>query len=348
MPESAATYQQLLSPVIAEGIGVANTIRFEDNESRLRLFGYAVHPGNRPSSIEIRMNGVPLQLDICARHDHLAQLFHLDNVSYIEATGLVPQDVPLLEFQFHFGGNPRTAGHYFFDRRRPALPEAARRARVHGTEEANSFDLVGCSIAQNIRLLLHKLGRPLESMESILDWGCGSGRVARYLFPAAKTATGIDIDRDNIEWCASNVGLPARFLQIALDPPTPLPAGHFDLIYAISVLTHLNRADQDAWLAELARIAKPGAILLLSIHSFASALTYGAPPEFFPQLDQQGFVDAGHDPTLGSFSPDTTRYRTTYHSHRFVRETWSRWFEVIEIQSAWVGGNQDLVVLKRT
>ena len=44
-------------------------------------------------------------------------------------------------------------------------------------------------------------------------------------------------------------------------PPLLFPDCAFDLVFAISVFTHLDEQYQLAWLAELRRVAQPGAIL---------------------------------------------------------------------------------------
>ena len=44
-------------------------------------------------------------------------------------------------------------------------------------------------------------------MTSILDWGCGCGRVLRYLLQIDIKAKifGCDIDGDLINWCGKNI-----------------------------------------------------------------------------------------------------------------------------------------------
>jgi 8-oxo-dGTP diphosphatase len=50
-------------------------------------------------------------------------------------------------------------------------------------------------------------------------------------------------------------------------PPLPYAESSFDLVYGVSVFTHLSEEHQRAWLPELRRILKPGGLLLLSFHS---------------------------------------------------------------------------------
>jgi len=46
-------------------------------------------------------------------------------------------------------------------------------------------------------------------------------------------------------------------------PPLPFPDNSFDLIYAVSVFTHLSEEHQRTWLPELRRVLRPGGRLLL-------------------------------------------------------------------------------------
>ena len=77
--------------------------------------------------------------------------------------------------------------------------------------------------------------------------------------------TGVDVDPDNVAWCAAHLPFVAA-RTIPLHPPTSLRAGSFDLIAGISIFTHLSESVQLEWLEELRRLSAPGAILLMSIH----------------------------------------------------------------------------------
>lgn len=99
----------------------------------------------------------------------------------------------------------------------------------------------------------------LGSAENLrVEFRPGSGREL-----APGKFTGTDIDPDNIQWCKENVPQ-AEFAAIGLHPPTRFASESFDLVYGISVFTHLSETDQDRWLAELQRITKPGAAVLMS------------------------------------------------------------------------------------
>jgi SAM-dependent methyltransferase len=99
----------------------------------------------------------------------------------------------------------------------------------------------------------------------ILDFGCGSGRVLRHFAPEAESgeAWGCDIDAASIEWATANLTPPLRFVGCDEVPPLPFADEYFDLIYAISVFTHLTDS-WSAWLLELRRILRPGGMLVVS------------------------------------------------------------------------------------
>jgi len=80
---------------------------------------------------------------------------------------------------------------------------------------------------------------------------------------------------------------------VALQPPTGLPAQGFDLVYGISVLSHLSEPDQFAWLAELARLTRPGALLLLS--TLGADVSLVGPPTLLPVGVESWPVEVGYD-----------------------------------------------------
>ncbi len=149
-----------------------------------------------------------------------------------------------------------------------ALPPAKLRHRVHGNLNKVHYLKVGENIAKNIIDLCASVDRDIYSFGHILDFGCGTGRVIRNFHDAPESCHlyGTDIDEDIINWCKE---YPATNIQWSLNghqPPLSFPDNTFDLIYAISVFTHLNEEFQHLWLSELQRIAKSGAIIILTVH----------------------------------------------------------------------------------
>ena len=92
----------------------------------------------------------------------------------------------------------------------------------------------------------------------MLDFGCGSGRVLRNFLQEAQVAEiyGCDIHAESINWGKANLCPPLHMFQSDERPPLPLRDEQLDLIWTMSVFTHLTDT-WSAWLLELHRILKP-------------------------------------------------------------------------------------------
>jgi len=206
------------------------------------------------------------------------------------------------------------------------LPPEELQKHIGSTGRA--FILGGFDIAQEAaKLLEDHAGRTLDSFKAILDFGCGSGRVTRFFKPAAPGARlfGCDIDRPAIEWCSANLSDVGQFAVNGSEPPAPYSDRCFDFIFVFSVFTHLPESMQFAWLADLKRMLQPGGLLLATFHGTAS--WYRVPAGQEAQFQKLGFLHTDTGKTAGL--PDF--YLTAYHSHDYIRERWSKFFEVLEI-----------------
>ena len=106
---------------------------------------------------------------------------------------------------------------------------------------------------------------------SILDWGCGPGRIVRH-FPVLldKSCNIYDTDYNeySIKWCRENIK-GVVFSQNSLNPPMAFNDSSFDIILSISIFTHLSEKNHIEWFNELLRIARQNAIILFSTHGNA-------------------------------------------------------------------------------
>lgn len=219
-------------------------------------------------------------------------------------------------------------------------PPPAMRHRVHGAPDLDSFLAVGKQNFDDIVAGIEMAGFALTADTKILDFGCGSGRT--LLWWANRNPRprlfGTDIDGDAIAWVASH--LPVETNVNSFDPPLPYADGQMDVVYAISVLTHLDEAPQDAWLAELRRITSPGGVVLLSVHSEESNALLDQSDR--AKLAANGFLFR-HDYSLaGKIFGDG--YHNTYHTDAYIQDHWGRFFKVV----GRIGmGRQDLIVMVR-
>jgi SAM-dependent methyltransferase len=212
-----------------------------------------------------------------------------------------------------------------FDR---SLPPARLRAAVGIDSSRAHYVLVGSAVADAI---VRFAGR-LEGQW--LDFGCGSGRIARHIAGKVEL-TGVDIDRDAVAWCASHLRGDFR----AIEPQIPLPFedATFDVVYAVSVFTHLDEEPQFAWLEELRRVLKRGGKLIASTHP--PLLTYNRPD--MTQADHEGLNATGFAfrAGVGGFNEDSAFHRPDY-----VLREWRRYFSDVQHHPGGLLGYQDVVV----
>jgi SAM-dependent methyltransferase len=135
---------------------------------------------------------------------------------------------------------------------------------VDGGPDVEWFLRTGSLAAESLRNILQDRGLSLSSFGSILDFGCGCGRVIRHIGTSAKLF-GCDYNPDMIEWCSAHLAT-AEFSVNSIQPPTGYADGKFDLIYAFSVFTHLSEDLGHKWMAEIRRLLRPGGFLVISLH----------------------------------------------------------------------------------
>lgn len=200
----------------------------------------------------------------------------------------------------------------------------------------------GYTLAGNLDEILRRQGRSLADCRKVLEWGCGCGRSLRAIkrLHPDLDLSGTDVDPEAIDWLQQNYGSIATFKTNAAAPPIEFKDNTFDLIYAVSVFTHLPEDMQFQWLGELARLLAPGGIALLSIHGENHHSKQGA--EARKVLKEKGFYyDTGALLTDGL--PDF--YLNSYHTAAYVEREWNRTFDVLEIVSLGFEGHQDVVVV---
>lgn len=329
--------------------GWIDVARFDGDEVEIK--GWLLHPTLPIDSIEIALDGhviarVPVQRlpNVAA---HYAIVPHAEESGFSAKTK-APQTGPLVRITakgFH-GAEP--VGYFqSFALRGPdanrLAPSAALMKRVSGTENPTSFAQMGICAAGDLMQAADKhLG--VGQVKSLLDFGCGSGRVGYFLHSLWPDIaySGCDIDAEAVAWCNQNLQ-DGAFKAMEMQPPLPYPDASFDVVVAVSVMTHLTRDEQHKWLAEVRRVIRPGGLFLPSIHGAFAAMFN---PGLRSELEAAGITDNTLDPALDGVLPPNY-YRSTFQLPSFTRKEWARHFEVVDIIQAGCGGFQDLVVLRR-
>lgn len=227
------------------------------------------------------------------------------------------------------------------------LPDPDQRFRVIGNREAWAFLMSGCTDYQRLdRVGVALTGKHMGDFSAVLDWGCGCGRIARH-FPPGSNLHGCDIDAANVAWCAEH--LPGRYVASGLRPPLPYDEGAFDLIYGISVFTHFRPELERLWLAELRRISRPGALLLMTVHG-QTTIDYARLDTARRRLltwtvQRAGILCGSRNDQLDGHAAHENEYVNVYHSSRYIGRTWSRYFDILDILPGYLF-THDLVVMR--
>lgn len=119
----------------------------------------------------------------------------------------------------------------------------------------------------------------LEPDHHVLDIGCGGGRMAAALqyYLQSGTYLGFDIHAESIAWCEREIatrGRDFRFEHVDVDNPAyhsssrsalelafPAPDDSIDFAIATSLFTHMFSEEVGHYLAQAARVLRPGGVL---------------------------------------------------------------------------------------
>ena len=237
------------------------------------------------------------------------------------------------------------------------VPPRRLRARA-GAPGSYAFTEGGRQAAAELAGLVRSAGRDPAQLRSVLDFGCGAGRVLPHFAQLAPRAAcvGCDVDAAAIDWAARH----RRQLGWSLTsfhPPLPYEAGRFDLVYAISVFSHLDRGVAAMWLAELRRVLAPGGLALVSVHgphafdqfrsgavttSWCSPAVFQRGPllpgEFVFAPYRRSFWTDGDLPGVGR------EYGLAFQDAEHTRASWGRTLQVVEVRPRALTDWQDVAV----
>lgn len=245
----------------------------------------------------------------------------------------------------------------------PPLPDEALR-RITADDEPEMFLWTGLSDMHAFLEILenHLEAPPATRPLRFLDFGCGCGRLLRFLREASGLELhGADVNAQHIEWCRANLA-PIAFLASALVPPLPFASGHFDGLWSLSVFSHLDEATGRVWRAELARVLTPGGILIATVQGETSLARAEADPALALRIGWNpahveraraalaahghGFVRYDTQSLAAAHAGDN--YGLHYTTEQHLRRTWpDEQLELLEYRPGGLRGWQDVVVLKR-
>jgi ubiquinone/menaquinone biosynthesis C-methylase UbiE len=158
----------------------------------------------------------------------------------------------------------------------PSTVEEAM-SQIYNTTDTLGFQVAGQGDAARLEPFL-------GPEQTVLDLGCGIGRVALHVAPRCARLWAVDVSPRMLELARERMSGHANVsYALCRDVEIPdVPTGSVDLAYSFLVLQHLEREDAFLLLEELHRVVRPGGVVVL---------TY---PNLLSDVYLQSFLDYAH------------------------------------------------------
>jgi SAM-dependent methyltransferase len=164
------------------------------------------------------------------------------------------------------------------------------------------------TLAELMRVM-ESVDRPLTRMTSMLEFACGFGRLTRHLAPIlGNRLTVSDVQPGSVDFLREEMGV-AGFYSTH-DPAKLRVPGRYELVFVLSMFTHIPPARWGDWLRALFAAVEPGGYLVFSVHHEevpGHAIAYGDDGTFF-------------SPSSESRDLTSDLYGTTFATRKWVQE----------------------------
>jgi len=211
---------------------------------------------------------------------------------------------------------------------------------VSGRYNLEGLYLNGMLGADSIKGILANNGIDFGQFSSVLDFGCGCGRIIRFWRDYANVKIyGTDYNEALIDWCRSYLPF-AAFSVNSLDSRMDYRDGQFDFIYAVSVFTHLTEPLQHFWMDELKRILRPGGYMYITVLGTRNQ-------DKLTEMERMEF-SRGNIIVENSRFPGTNICRV-FHPEKYFREKMTHGMKIVDFVpgGAKDAENQDVFLLRK-
>lgn len=167
----------------------------------------------------------------------------------------------------------------------------------------------GWRTLSELMLLLEAVDRPLLKTPSVLEFASGHGRFTRHLVKALGPTRVVvsDVVPSAVEFSRRTFGVEG-FLSASTPEAVQWP-GRYDLVFVLSLFSHLPKATWSRWLKVLFDAVAPGGLLVFSTHGIKAAhfdhVTLDAEGYFFAASSESSAIGG-------------QEYGTTFTSEPFV------------------------------
>jgi SAM-dependent methyltransferase len=177
------------------------------------------------------------------------------------------------------------------------------------------------------------------SDSKVLDFGCGWGRLTRFLgrdvAPGALFAC--DPVQEILDVCRET-GVPARLARCDFVPERLPFEARFDLVFAFSVFTHLSEEAHEACLRAIHAAMEPGGLLIVTVRppaylEYCEAMRplIGSLGDIRPDEPRYLFVPHPAEPDHPQFHEGQMTYGETVIPLPYVRRRWAPAFELLDV-----------------
>ncbi len=192
-----------------------------------------------------------------------------------------------------------------------------------------------------LMLLLEQVDQPLTRCQSVLEFASGHGRFTRHLVKAlgAERVAVSDVVADAVDFSRQAFGVQAFASQP--QPEAVQWPQQYDLVFVLSLFSHLPRSSWSRWLAKLWESVAPGGLLVFTTHGTEAARRVNA------ALDDTGYFFAA---SSESNAIDAQEYGTTFTDEHFVRTQIASLMgegAVARFAPVWFWHHQDAWVLRK-
>ncbi|MDF1486396.1 class I SAM-dependent methyltransferase [Ramlibacter sp. H39-3-26] len=167
----------------------------------------------------------------------------------------------------------------------------------------------GWRTLSELMLLLERVDRPLAKVGRFLEFASGHGRFTRHLVKAigAQRVVVSDVVEDAVRFSTERFGV--HGVLSAREPAAVRWPGAFDVVFVLSLFSHLPEWTWAAWLRRLYEAVAPGGVLVFTTHGEYAARMQGV------ALDSRGYFFV---PSSESNAIDGADYGTAFTSHAYV------------------------------
>ena len=159
-------------------------------------------------------------------------------------------------------------------------------------------------------LLLEEVNHPLLRTKSVLEFASGHGRFTRHLVKAlgAERVVANDVVVDSVKFARKTFGVEG-FVSPSVPEQVQWNQQH-DLVFVLSLFTHLPASTWSRWLRRIFDMVAPGGVLVFTTHGAEAVRKQNV------TLDENGYFFVA---SSESNAIDGQEYGTTFTSEAFVR-----------------------------